>query len=183
MVKGCPLRGYSKKFKKSQFWLIVDQLYLAITQLFYQKILPEVANKGLAILLLGLRLSYCIQHFCKPISILKAPSLSLSVHPSHFLGANNSALGGHRALPKVANERYCNSFYFLSFYLCTWARMHSTRVQKVYTKTQLRVVTERSQRWQMKGIAIMFWFLGSFEVSTQAGTRAGTRLSGFLKGQ
>ena len=28
-----------------------------------------------------------------------------------FLRGNNSALGGHRALPKVANERYCYIFF------------------------------------------------------------------------
>ena len=49
-------------------------------------------------------------------SILKAPLLSIHslsihclfvIHLSRFLRGNNSVLGGHRALPKVANERYC----------------------------------------------------------------------------
>merc|ERR1711905_81348 len=31
--------------------------------------------------------------------------------PAKFLRCNNSALGGHRALPKVGNERYCYIFF------------------------------------------------------------------------
>merc|ERR1712237_82323 len=51
------------------------------------------------------------------ISILNALWLILSVHTMYlwcpmsvtfFLRGNNSALGGHRVLPKVANEMYCN---------------------------------------------------------------------------
>ena len=51
------------------------------------------------------------------ISILNALWLIPSVHTMYvwcpmsvmfFLRGNNSALGGHRVLPKVANERYCN---------------------------------------------------------------------------
>ena len=51
------------------------------------------------------------------ISILNALWLIPSVHMMYvwcpmsvmfFLRGNSSALGGHRVLPKVANERYCN---------------------------------------------------------------------------
>ena len=57
------------------------------------------------------------------VSTLKAPSsfivcCSSSVHNifpfvTFFLKGNNSALGGHRVFPKVANERYC--YIFLIF--------------------------------------------------------------------
>merc|ERR1712237_223557 len=40
-----------------------------------------------------------------PSSCIRA---SVCVSVTFFLRGNNSALGGHRALPKVANERYCN---------------------------------------------------------------------------
>merc|ERR1711905_38829 len=72
---------------------------------------------------------------------------------------NNSALGGHRALPKVANDRYCYIFFYF------WGRHRRHRplapAKFFFSITQLWVVTERSRRWQMKGIAIYFLFLGS----------------------
>ena len=37
-----------------------------------------------------------------------APATGTGV--GNFFLLNNSALGGHRLLPKVANERYCNIF-------------------------------------------------------------------------
>ena len=59
----------------------------------------------------------CLNLYWKPLRLFVIRCLS--VHhssvccssvccPSPFLRANNTALGGHRALPKVANERYCN---------------------------------------------------------------------------
>ena len=37
-----------------------------------------------------------------------APAPATGTGAGFFLLLNNSALGGHRTLPKVANERYCN---------------------------------------------------------------------------
>ena len=45
---------------------------------------------------------------------IKSPFVvSVRSYVTFFLRGNNSALGGHRALPKVANERYC--YIFLIF--------------------------------------------------------------------
>ena len=61
-------------------------------------------------------------------SILKSPlslsSLFVVCHPSinHiFLRGNNSALGGHRVLPKVANERSCNIVLIFGVIWGEWA--------------------------------------------------------------
>ena len=55
---------------------------------------------------------------------------SLIVHPSihHiFLRGNNSAVGGHRALPKVANERYCNIVLIFCIF-CAHVHMHAAHM-------------------------------------------------------
>ena len=73
--------------------------------------------------------------FRKTSSILKAPSLSVhssSVHPfvTFFLRGNNSALGGHRALPKVANERYCYIFFIFGVGIAGTGNWHRRRQKK-----------------------------------------------------
>ena len=60
-------------------------------------------------------------------------SLSLFVAHQVFLKGNNSALGGHRALPKVVNERYCN----MVLIFCENAHMRAVSVLKVPTKKML----------------------------------------------
>ena len=55
------------------------------------------------------------------------PSVPSSV--TFFLRGNNSALGGHRALPKVANERYCNIVFILCIFFA-----HMRSLQKGPTK-------------------------------------------------
>ena len=84
------------------------------------------------------------------------PFIFLSIRPSCFLRGNNSALGGHRALPNVANERYCNIVLIFCIFICAHAcaHIHAVQAQCAGGITQLWVVTQCSQRQQMKGIAI-----------------------------
>merc|ERR1711895_335505 len=39
------------------------------------------------------------------------PAPATSTGAGNFFSLNNSALGGHRAFPRVANERYCYIFF------------------------------------------------------------------------
>ena len=49
------------------------------------------------------------------------PYIRCPMFVTFFLRGNNSALGGHRALPKVANERYCNIVLIFCIFICTKA--------------------------------------------------------------
>ena len=81
-----------------------------------------------------------------------APAPATSTGAGNFFFLNNSALGGHRALPKVANERYCYIFFIFGVGIAGTGNRYRRR--HFFLITQLRVVTERSRRWQMKGIAV-----------------------------
>ena len=93
---------------------------------------------------------------------------------------NNSVIFHRRTVPRVANERYCYIFFI---FRVIWGEgvkggplggtKKKRKMKKKILITQLWVVTERSRRGQMKGIAIYFWFLGSASPAPAPATGTG----------
>ena len=44
---------------------------------------------------------------------------SMHMHAARTVCGVVTALGGHRVVPKVAHERYCNIVMIFAFFLCT----------------------------------------------------------------
>ena len=56
------------------------------------------------------------------------------MHTCAVCGGYNSALGGHRALPKVANERYCYIFFIFGVGIAGTSNWHRRRQKFFFAK-------------------------------------------------
>merc|ERR1712002_1227355 len=99
------------------------------------------------------------------LGLASAPPPPTGTGAGKTSNVNNSVIFHHRTVPRVANERYCYIFFI---FRVIWGEgvkggpLGGTKKKRktnlFFLITQLWVVTERSRRWQMKGIAIYFLY-------------------------